>query len=579
MGEVYLARLVGELGFEKQLVIKTILPELAEKPRFIDMFAAEAKTAVALSHGNIVPAYELGRAADTFYIAMGYVDGPSVAQLLEAAQEQGRAPDIAAGLHVMRGVLAGLAYAHREEPGRPAVVHRDITPRNILIDRSGQVRIVDFGISAPARRQVGVRAGSIGYMAPEQARGEAADPRADVFSAGCMLYELCTHERAFPKEGVWITPPMDAVPEAVRGPLERALAIDPGARFKDASEMNAALREGFAAHVSTYDDTALARTIASLFPDGWGRGDEPRRDDSGESPVLPGPSETYATRLTAVTGLDPSAGAPLPVDADPTESLGTADPDDSGPHAGVEAPTERNPPSRRPPGSADNEDRGGVRVSSLAVVLGAIGIGVAAFAIGRSDVRSVADDVPAPRQSAAVSAAVEPEPRQAARVAPPSSPAPSPTAASPAPIVRKLVLQPADAVATVDGEAVTDGMLTVPPEGTVDLVVRAKGYTPTTVSLSAAQGDGPLPIRLTALPSRPKEPGDLQVVAPNVAWAEVLVDGKKVGNTPTRRISVPGGRHKVEVRCVPDVCVPARSLHRSSVNIEPGKLTRVDASR
>ena len=82
MGEVYQARLVGELGFEKQLVIKTILPELANKPRFIELFAAEAKTAVALSHGNIVPIYELGRSDDTFYIVMGYVDGPSAAQLL-----------------------------------------------------------------------------------------------------------------------------------------------------------------------------------------------------------------------------------------------------------------------------------------------------------------------------------------------------------------------------------------------------------------------------------------------------------------------------------------------------------------
>ena len=89
MGEVYLARLVGELGFEKRLVIKTILPEHASKPRFIELFAAEAKTAVALSHGNIVPTYELGRSDDTFYIVMGYVDGPSVAQMLAACRHAG----------------------------------------------------------------------------------------------------------------------------------------------------------------------------------------------------------------------------------------------------------------------------------------------------------------------------------------------------------------------------------------------------------------------------------------------------------------------------------------------------------
>src|SRR5688572_12699923 len=104
MGEVYLARLVGELGFEKRLVIKTILPELAAKKRFIELFAAEAKTAVALSHGNIVPTYELGRTKDTFYIVMGYVDGPSVAQMLVACKHHEREPDIVVAMHIIRGV-------------------------------------------------------------------------------------------------------------------------------------------------------------------------------------------------------------------------------------------------------------------------------------------------------------------------------------------------------------------------------------------------------------------------------------------------------------------------------------------
>src|SRR5262245_555585 len=143
MGEVYLARLVGELGFEKRLVIKTILPHLAAKPRFVEMFAAEAKTAVALSHGNIVPIYELGRTGEICCVVWGYVDGPSVAAMLDAYREQERAPELGLALHILRGVLTGLAYAHTPEPGRPAVVHRDITPRNVLVDRSGQVRIVD----------------------------------------------------------------------------------------------------------------------------------------------------------------------------------------------------------------------------------------------------------------------------------------------------------------------------------------------------------------------------------------------------------------------------------------------------
>src|SRR5690606_12993889 len=135
-----------------------------------------------------------GRAEDTLYIVMGYVDGPSVAQLLATHRRRGHPPPLAVALSIVRGVLAGLAYAHTEEPGRPAVVHRDITPRNVMVDRSGQVRIVDFGIALPAHAAAGVRAGSTGYVAPEQVRAEAVDPRADVFSTACLLYELLTLE-------------------------------------------------------------------------------------------------------------------------------------------------------------------------------------------------------------------------------------------------------------------------------------------------------------------------------------------------------------------------------------------------
>lgn len=600
MGEVYLARLVGELGFERDLVIKTILPELAAKPRFIEMFAAEAKTAVALSHGNIVPAYELGRTADTFYIAMGYVDGPSVAQLLEATEAQGKPPNIAAGLHVIRGVLAGLSYAHREEPGRPAVVHRDITPRNVLIDRSGQVRIVDFGIAAPARRQVGVRAGSIGYMAPEQARGDAADPRADVFSSGCLLYELCTHTRAFPKEGVWSTPDLSRVPDDVREPLERALAIDPDARFKDASEMNAALRASFANHAGTFDDAALARTIAKLFPKGWRRGEEARNGDSGEGPVLDGPNETYATRLTAVTGINPASLPP----ADPTETPAMGQlpvdlSDDNDDEREGEAPGERavtagsvtsaTGAALEASPEATEDTKGGIRVSSLAMILGALAIGLAAFAIGRTDVRS-SDEQPVAGRVA--SAQPETTPAVTTTTSPPASKPspplePPPTAAStPAPVAnveQRLRVTPDGAMVEVDGERLpgkSPYVLSIPHAGTLEVRISARGHTPQTLTLSAkdlSDPSKPLQVDLEAVPVKVRDPGGLRVLAPTVAWAEVLVDGKKVGSTPTRRISVPSGRHKVEVRCVPDVCAPARTLYRQTITIEPGKTSRVDA--
>ncbi len=578
MGEVYLARLVGELGFEKQLVIKTILPELAEKPRFIEMFAAEAKTAVALTHGNIVPAYELGRASDTFYIAMGYVDGPSVAQLLEAAQAAGDPPDLSVALHVIRGVLTGLAYAHREEPGRPAVVHRDITPRNVLIDRSGQVRIVDFGISAPARREVGIRAGSVGYVSPEQARGEAADPRADVFSVGCLLYELCTHTRAFPKEDVWVPPELEDLPESVREPLRRAMKVDPNARFRDASEMKEALRAAFTEFASTFDDAALANTLGDMFPRGWDRVCGEDSNDQGRA-VLAGPSETYATRLTAVTGIE--GGLALdrvlaPDSPDPTDPAYT--------------PTEPAVAANRS-GARSAEPyavgrRG--RVSTVALLLGALAIGLAAFWIGRTNLGSDDDAASKPTLPPIVAqAGATQDPPAAAQTPPPPAPLPfEPAPPKPVlmPVQHELTVEPADAQIEVDGEPLASGppyVIALPDEEPLQVRIWAKGHVPKTLTLSRASLDDPARpsvVRLVPKPlPKPRDPGELRVLAPSVDWAEVLVDGKKVGNTPTRRISLPSGRHKVEVRCVPDACTPGRTLYRQSITVEPGRVTRIDA--
>ncbi len=581
MGEVYLARLVGELGFEKQLVIKTILPELAEKPRFIELFAAEAKTAVALSHGNIVPTYELGRAADTFYIAMGYVDGPSLAQLLDAEAASGAGPNIPAAMHVIRGVLAGLAYAHLEAPGRPAVVHRDITPRNVLIDRSGQVRIVDFGIAAPAQRQVGVRAGSTGYVSPEQARGDVADPRADVFSVGCLLYELCTHTRAFPKEAVWVMPELSAVPDALREPLRHAMAIDPDARPTDAAAMASELRPAFAALAGHFDDAALAGYLRERFPDGWSN-EVPADSEDGEAQPLQAPSETYATRLTAITGLDPSAGL---------DSSGPSGDDMAASDSSVVAATPANlrTSSTTAPRSA--------RVSASLLIVGALGIGVAAFSVGRCpSVETTQPAVGQPRLVDAEAPPSDPEirarapegrdpPRDASdpasALASGSDVAPTPPSTGSAELRRHaLDVRPAAAAVTVDGTRLPGTApfeLTLPTDGRVRVVISHRGYRTQTLTLSSKDTELPTSIKLE--PETPRDPGQIQVSAPSVPWAEVRVDGKKVGNTPTRKLPVSSGRHRVEVRCIPDACPSERVLYRKLVTIEPGKTTRIEAGR
>jgi eukaryotic-like serine/threonine-protein kinase len=588
MGEVYLASLVGELGFEKRLVIKTILPRFATQARFIDLFAAEAKTAVALSHGNIVPIYELGRADDTFYIVMGYVEGPSVAELLLRYREDTRSPDPESALHVIRGVLSGLAYAHTEEPGRPAVVHRDITPRNVLIDRSGQVRIVDFGIALPAHVQVNLRAGSTGYVAPEQARAEAADPRADVFSVGCLLYELLAHTPAFPREGVWAKPDFSTIPADVRAPLERALAIDPDERPSNAGAFLEALGPAFARHASTFGDASLAAHLRAVFPEGWSHPAEAQDEDDsaslGDTARVAPKTQTFATRLTAVTSV-----TSVTVEVEDAAQRPATDPDalpDPAVSSGAGRPASLSSASMsalRPASSALVSDARRSPLSSILIGAAAAAI-VLLFALPRMsgistsradhDVSAMSPERERPEPSPPLPRAEDPpnEPE------PEPEPRPEPTTAAEDAHRRHLLhVHPPDAQVLVDGQRVSGTSpfaIHIDDEAVVQITVRKAGFDEKTLELGA---DAPPPDVVRLDKRRPKGNGFLRVTAPTVAWAEVTIDGRKRGSTPTRALALPAGSHRIQVRCIPDACPTERLLFDKTVKVEPDTTTEVAA--
>jgi tRNA A-37 threonylcarbamoyl transferase component Bud32 len=201
MAEVFLAKAYGAHGFEKTLAIKRILPDLARDPEFEQRFIAEAKVAVKLSHTNIVQVMDFGRFAESLFIAMEYVDGLDLAALLRRYKELGARVPIPAAFQIAIEIARGLDYAHQH-----GVVHRDVSPSNILLSRAGEVKIADFGIAVAATARRGVAAGSgprkvMGkwrYMSPEQARGESLDTRSDLFSAAAVMYELFTGEKLFP---------------------------------------------------------------------------------------------------------------------------------------------------------------------------------------------------------------------------------------------------------------------------------------------------------------------------------------------------------------------------------------------
>ncbi|APR84855.1 serine/threonine protein kinase [Minicystis rosea] len=201
MAEVFLAVVRGPAGFNKLVVIKQIRPQLAEDPEFLGMFLDEARLAARLSHPNVVQTNEVGQEDERYFIAMEYLEGQPLNRVIHRLQKGGGFP-LAMHLKVVCNTLAGLHHAHEltDYDGTAlGVVHRDVTPHNVFVTYDGLVKVVDFGIAkalnSSSETRTGVLKGKVAYMAPEQARGERVDRRADIFSVGVMLWEAATGKR------------------------------------------------------------------------------------------------------------------------------------------------------------------------------------------------------------------------------------------------------------------------------------------------------------------------------------------------------------------------------------------------
>ncbi len=210
MAEIYLARAETALGAARLCVVKQIIPQFAEHPEFAEMLTHEAKLAARLSHANIVQVFDLGREQGHLFIAMEYVEGMDLNALLRRCSQTKTPLPIGYALRILSDTLKGLDYAHRakDDAGKPlGIVHRDVSPSNVLISLEGEVKLCDFGI-AHANDLVESKApqvdeaikGKAGYMSPEHAKGEALDARADVFAAGILLWELLAGRRLYRME-------------------------------------------------------------------------------------------------------------------------------------------------------------------------------------------------------------------------------------------------------------------------------------------------------------------------------------------------------------------------------------------
>jgi hypothetical protein len=253
MAEVFLGRAIKEAGFEKLVAIKRVKPHLALVPSFVEMFLDEARIAATLSHSNIVQIFDLGKADDTYFIAMEYVPGLSLNEVQGHLGREGlRASGPLAAL-IMMNVCLALEHAHtkRDAEGRPLqIIHRDVSPSNVVVSFDGDVKLIDFGIVKAKVRlhqtQGGEIKGKRGYISPEQLLGQPADVRSDIFAAGMVLHGLLSQRRPrLEAEGSWPPPPPSTLVEGVPAELEaiamRAIAVDPALRFQSALELGSAL--------------------------------------------------------------------------------------------------------------------------------------------------------------------------------------------------------------------------------------------------------------------------------------------------------------------------------------------------
>ncbi len=329
MAEIFKARFAPAPGVTKQVVIKKILPHYAANKGFIAMFTNEARIAMGLSHGNIAQVFDFGAIDGDYYLAMELVDGQPLSKVLRRAKAMGIAalpPEFA--VFSSLEMLKGLQYAHTrlDEAGRPLqIVHRDISPQNVLVSYEGQIKLVDFGIArarnaGPENTASNAVQGKYAYFAPEQARGKEVDARTDVFATGIVLYELLTGQLPFQGKMV------DAISRIVRGLFPRprevnptvpseleaivlkAMAIEKGERYQSAEAFGLALTTFLSTTYPTFTPTQLGYLVQMLFEEDLVREGRPiklPRDFVEKAQAWKHPASTAASKADSTVSSEP----------------------------------------------------------------------------------------------------------------------------------------------------------------------------------------------------------------------------------------------------------------------------------
>jgi serine/threonine protein kinase len=313
MAEIYKARLEGIGGFQRTFAIKRILPHLSQNAEYVAMLVDEAKVAGLLSHANIVQILDLGQVDGVWYIAMEYVEGRDLGGVLRKARDKGLCLPVPHTVFVAIELLKGLEYAHQRQVMRGGravplnIIHRDISPPNILMSFQGEVKLTDFGIARASHKaletQSGIIKGRFDYMSPEQAAGaKDLDQRSDLFSVGVVLYEMLTGEHPFRSESelgtlekirlgryVPVSQKNPDVPFTLETIVDRSLRVDRNERYPTATAFKEALDKFFHDSGFIFTHSTLAAYMRGLYPDPR----QQQRSDSGppRPSILPSPDE------------------------------------------------------------------------------------------------------------------------------------------------------------------------------------------------------------------------------------------------------------------------------------------------
>jgi serine/threonine protein kinase len=363
MATVYLARLSGAGGFQRFVAIKRLHPHLANDNEFVQMFLDEARLAARLHHPNVVPILEIGESPQGYYLVMEYVEGDTLARILARSAQAGRMLSPRVSMRICLDTITGLHVAHelKDDDAKPLnIVHRDVSPQNILIGMDGSGRITDFGVARAATRlsttRTGQLKGKLAYMAPEQARGAPVDRRADIFAMGIVLWECLAQKRLFKGEGEADTlnrviyEPIPSlrqanpdVPPALEAVVMKALDRDRDKRWVDASELGDALEKaardtnclGSHKEVAAHLESVLGTDISAQRDAvrAWLARSEPSQRFEGHQAMMAASAPATATQpsrpavgdgvssvssaIIQVPGARPSQPVPLPMELPP----------------------------------------------------------------------------------------------------------------------------------------------------------------------------------------------------------------------------------------------------------------------